>query len=198
MVNKLTIESAWKKNPNKVYYVIQNPRLDMKKKSIVGLTVKTVTYKVKNWDKDVVNFEKIDLLSNKRFPGILVFDKRFPDAEDEVYTERVSSAKKKPDYVDSYAIFIDAKLAKFHKLSRIHKLAEQMVGIYKALKGEQEKPVVNESDDKITKEAKKGVDINKVDFNIDEIKGYFDTIANTNYFEELELLQIEHPDLIVK
>ena len=58
MVNKLTIEEAWKHNPNKVYYVIQNPRIDNKNKRVLGLTVKTVEYIVKDWDKENINFDR--------------------------------------------------------------------------------------------------------------------------------------------
>lgn len=198
MVNKLTIESSWKQDPNKVYYVIQNPRVDKKGKKMVGLTIKTVEYKVKDWDKAEVRFEKIDQMQNKRFPDIIVFDKRYPDAENEVYAERVSKAKKKPEIIDSYGIFGDAEMARYHKLVRLHRVAEQMVGIYKALKGEQEKPKVNEDDDKMTKDAKKGVDANKVQFGLDEVKSYFEAIQDTNYFEELETIQAENPDLAVK
>lgn len=198
MVNKLTIEEQWRNNPNKVYYVIQNPRVDKKAQKMVGLTVKNVEYKVKDWNKDEVRFEKIDQLKNKRFPDIIVFDKRYPDAENEVYVERVSKAKKKPDVVDSYAIFGEEKMAKYHKLVRLHRVAEQMVGIYKAMKGEQDKPKVNADDDKMTKDAKKGVDASKVAFGLEEVKGYFDAIQETNYFEELEMIQAENPDLAVK
>jgi len=198
MVNKLTIEKQWQQNPNKVYYVIQNPRADKKKQKMIGLTIKHVEYKVKDWDKDEVRFEKIDDLQNKRFPDILVFDKRYPDAENEVYAERVSKAKKKPDIVDSYAIFGEAKLAKYHKLIRLHRVSEQMVGIYKALKGNQDKPTENDDDDKMTKDAKKGVDASKVTFGLEEVKGYFNDIQNTNYFEELEKIQAENPDLAVQ
>jgi hypothetical protein len=198
MVNKLTIEEQWKHNPNKVYYVIQNPRVDKKAKKMVGLTIKHVEYTVKDWDNDEVRFEKVDITKNKRFPNIIVFDKRYPDAENEVYAERVSKAKKKPEIVDSYGIFGDSKLARYHKLVRLHRVAEQMVGIYKAMKGQQEKPEVKADDDKITKDAKKGVDASKVKFDLEEVKSYFEAIQDTNYFEELETIQAENPDLAVK
>lgn len=198
MVNKMTIEEAWRQNHNKIYYVIQNPRIDKKNKKVIGLTIKMVEYKVKDWDKDVVNFERVDKDSDKMFPEILVFDKRYPDAENEVFAERVSKAKKKPQFVDSYGIFGEKKLARFHKLVRLHRVAEQMAGIYKALKGEQEKPAVTESDDKMTQDAKKGVDVSKVDFQLEEVKSYFTAIQDTNYFEELEMIQSEYPDLAVK
>jgi hypothetical protein len=198
MVNKLTIEEQWKHNPNKVYYVIQNPRVDKKAKKMVGLTIKHVEYTVKDWDNDEVRFEKVDITKNKRFPDIIVFDKRYPDAENEVYAERVSKAKKKPEIVDSYGIFGDSKLARYHKLVRLHRVAEQMVGIYKAMKGQQEKPEVKADDDKITKDAKKGVDASKVKFDLEEVKSYFEAIQDTNYFEELETIQAENPDLAVK
>ena len=198
MVNKDTIEAQWRKDPSKLYYVIQNPRVDKKAQKMTGLTIKSVEYKVKDWDKEGVRFEKVNLEKNKRFPEIIVFDKRYPDAENEVYAERVSKAKKKPEIVDSYGIFGDSKMAKYHKLIRLHRVAEQMVGIYKALKGNQEKPEVKDDDDKMTKDAKKGVDASKVAFGLEEVKGYFEAIQDTNYFEELETIQAENPDLAVK
>lgn len=185
MVNKLTIEEAWKHNPNKVYYVIQNPRIDNKNKRVLGLTVKTVEYIVKDWDKENINFEKVNKDNDKMFPEILVFDKRYPDAENEVFAERVSKAKKKPEVLDSFGIFIDKKLARFHKLVRLHRVAEQMAGVYKSLK-EKEQSAITKSE-------------NKNDtFQLDDVKNYFQTIQDTNYFEELELIQVEYPDLAVK
>lgn len=197
MINKLTIESAWKRNPDKIYYVIQNPRIDKKNNKVLGLTIKYVEYKVKNWDTKFVYFERINKDKDKRYPEILTFDKRYPDAENEVLSERVSKAKKKPDVLDSYGVFGEKKLAKFHKLVRLHRLAEQMSDIYKAIKNQQEKPSVNKDDDKLTIEAKKGIDKNKIDFSLTEIKGYFEEIQDTDYFDELELIQTEFPDLAV-
>ena len=198
MVNKLTIDTQWKQDPNKVYYVIQNPRVDKKNNKMVGLTIKCVEYRVKDWDSDGVRFEKIEQLKNKRFPDIILFDKRYPDAENEVYADRVSKAKKKPEIIDSYGIFGDVKIARYNKLIRLHRVAEQMAGIYKALKGEQDKPKVNQDDDKMTKDAKKGVDTSKVLFGLEEVKSYFEAIQDTNYYDELELIQMENPDLAVK
>ena len=195
MINKMTIEAAWKQNPNKIYYVIQNPRIDKKNKRVVGLTIKTVEYKVKDWDAKYVNFERVDKDTDKRFPEILSFDKRYADAENEVLAEKVSSSKKKPDVLYSYGIFGEKKLATYHKLVRLHRVAEQMRDIYKAMKNSQEKPVINETDDKTTKDAKSGVDKNKVDYSIEEIKQYFEDIQATGYFEELEQIQTEFPDL---
>lgn len=195
MINKMTIEAAWKQNPNKIYYVIQNPRIDKKNKRVVGLTIKTVEYKVKDWDSKYVNFERVDKDADKRFPEILSFDKRYADAENEVLAEKVSSAKKKAEVLYSYGIFGEKKLANYHKLVRLHRVAEQMRDIYKAMKNSQEKPTINEADDKTTKDAKSGVDKNKVDYSIEEIKQYFEDIQATNYFEELEQIQSEFPDL---
>lgn len=197
MINRMTIEAAWRQDPNKIYYAIQNPRIDKKNKNIVGLAIKTVEYKVKDWDKDFVNFERINKDKDKRFPEILHFDKRYPDAENEVLAEKVSKAKKKPDILMSYGIFGDKKLAGFHKLVRLHRLAIQMSDIYKALKNKQDKPVVNDSDDNMTKDAKKGINVNNVTFELEELKTYFETIQETGYFEELEMIQSEYPDLAV-
>lgn len=198
MVNKLTIESSWRTNPNKIYHVIQNPRVDTKNKKMIGLTIKSVEYKVVSWDKDVVTFEKINIDDNKRFPDNLIFDKRYPDAENEVYAERVSKAKVKPKAVDSYGIFIDKKMAKYHKLIRLHRVAEQMKGIYKAIQGKSEKMELSESDNETTKKIKESADTNTVDFSLEDVKKYFEEIQNTGYFEELEIIQSEFPDLAVK
>lgn len=198
MVNKLTIDSAWKQNPDKIYYVIQNPRVDTKNKKMVGLSIKSVEYKVQSWDKQNVNFEKINKDDNKRFPDIIVFDKRYPDAENEVYAERVSSAKIKPKAVDSYGIFIDKKMARFNKLIRLHRICEQMMGMYKALKGKQETLDATETDSDLVKDIKKGTDTDSIDFSLDDLKNYFNAIQETNYFEELEAIQSEFPDLAVK
>jgi hypothetical protein len=57
------------------------------------------------------------------------------------------------------------------------------VGVYKSLK---EKAAITKSE-------------NKNDtFQLDDVKNYFQTIQDTNYFEELELIQVEYPDLAVK
>jgi hypothetical protein len=198
MINKLTIEEAWKHNTNRSYYVIQNPKIDTDKKKVLGLTIKIVEYKVRDWDKTHVNFERVNKDKDKRYPEVLCFDKRYPDAENEVYSERVSKAKKKPDIIDSYAIFSEQKMARFNKLLRLHRVAEQMVGIYKALSGQQEKPEIKETDDEKTKEAKSGIDALKVKFGIDDVKKFFNIIQDTGYFEELENIQAEYPDLAVK
>lgn len=198
MINKDTIAAQWKLNPNKIYYIIQNPRIDSKAKKMVGLTIKSVEYMVKDLDNEEIRFEKVNKDNDKRYPEILVFDKRYPDAENEVYATRLTKAKAKKEVFDSYAIFGDKKLAKYHKLIRLHRIAEQMVGIYTAMKGQQETPELNDSDDKVTVEAKKGVDVKKVTFTLDEVKNYFDAIQETNYYEELEYIQSENPDLAVK
>jgi len=217
MVNKLTIENAWKQDPFKSYYVIQNPKIDKKKQKISGLSIKYVEYRVKDWDDKFVRFEKVNKLKNKRFADIISFDKRYPDAENEVYAEKVSKAKTKPDTYVSYGIFIDPQMATYHKLIRLHRLAEDMAGIYKALKNNEINSVDNETNNSlkskkkktdtsdkgevISKEAeddiKSGVS-NKVTFSIDEVKKYFEEIQNTDYFTKLEDIQIENPDLATK
>ena len=217
MVNKMTIEAAYKLDPFKSYYVIQNPRVDKKGKKMTGLTIKSVEYRVKDWDSKEVRFEKVNQLKDKRFPDIINFDKRYPDAENEVYAERVSKAQKKPEVIDSYGIFIDTKMAKYNKLIRLHRIAEDMMGIYKALKKQKEgadkqpeeistavKPT--DSDDskgsvvskEAEKEIKEGVDANKVDLSMDEVRGYFDSIQDTDYFEMLESIQADDPSLATR
>lgn len=198
MINKDTVEAAWKQNPNKIYYVIQNPKVDKVSRNLVGLSIKTVEYRVRDWDAKHINFERVDKNSDKRFPEIIPFDKRYPDAENEVVTDKVSNAKKKVENFVSFGIFGDKKLAKYHKLVRLHRLAEQMRDIYKAMKNEPEKPTTNASDNKLTKDAKSGVDKNKVDISADDVKRYFEEIQETGYFEELELIQSEFPDLAAK
>ncbi len=198
MINKDTVEAAWKQNPNKIYYVIQNPKIDKVSRNLVGLTIKTVEYRVKDWDAKYINFERVDKDADKRFPEIIPFDKRYPDAENEVITDKVSNAKKKTENLVSFGIFGDKKLAKYHKLVRLHRLAEQMRDIYKAMKNQQEKPSTNTSDDKLTKDAKAGVDKSKVDISTEDVKRYFEEIQETGYFEELEMIQSEFPDLAAK
>lgn len=211
MVNVLTIEAAYALDPYKDYFVIQNPRIDSKKKKVVGKSIKTVKYRVKDWDTKEIRFEKIDITKNKRFPEIINFDKRYPDAENEVYAERVSKAKKKPDVYDSFGIFIDPKSAEYHKLIRLHRLAEDMAGIYKAMKEQGSKKIENEEQkDKdiekgavITKAAEKDIkegmtNTDKLSFQLDEVKSYFETIQDTGYFERLEKIQEENPSLATK
>lgn len=195
MINKLTIEEAWRRDPYKSYYVIQNPKLDRKKKKMLGLTIKFVEYKVRDWDKDAVNFERVNKGKDKRFPEVLVFDKQYPDAENEVYSERVSNAKKKPDVVDSYAVFNDQKMARYNKLVRLHRVAEELVAIHGALKGQKDSIEASKDDSQAAKDAKKGIDVNKINLNLEDIAGYFEEIQATNYFDELEAIQSENPDL---
>ena len=78
---------------------------------------KPVEYIVKDWDKENINFEKVNKDNDKMFPEILVFDKRYPDAENEVFAERVSKAKKKPEVLDSFGIFIDKNLINQHNIN---------------------------------------------------------------------------------
>lgn len=205
MINKVTVEKAWRHDPNKIYHVIQNPKIDKKKQNILGLTIKSVEYTVRDWDKKFVYFERVDKSKNKRFPEILSFDKRYPDAEDEVFADRVSKAKKKPDYVDSYGIFGEKNQAYYHKLMRLHRLAKELSEIHKVLKGEQDKSCGScssengcdscDSDDAMVKDAKKSTDKEKIDLSLKEIKGYFEKIQDTGYFEELDRIQSENPDL---
>lgn len=194
MINKDTIEAAWKQNPTKTYYVIQNPKIDIKNKKLVGISTKIVKYIVRDWDSKFVNFERVDKNADKRFPEILVFDKRYADAENEVFVEKTTT-KKKNNSILSYGIFGDHRCAHYHKLVRLHRMAEQMSEMYKALKGVQEKPAIRADDDKITKEAKKGIDKNSVNYSLDDLKAYFEEIQNTGYYDELEKLQTEFPDL---
>lgn len=198
MVNKLTIESAYKLNPSKTYFVIQNPKIDPVKKKVLGVSLKSVEYRVKDWDQKEVRFEKVDFLKDKKFPEIIIFDKRYPDAENEVYAERVSRAKNKDEVYDSYAIFVDVKMADYHKLIRLHRLSEELIGIYAALK---EKKATNENADyepQILLGDSNSSKKNKKKVSMIDIKKFFDEVQETNYFENLELIQSDNPDLAVK
>ena len=219
MVNKLTIETAYKQDPYKSYYVILNPRIDSKTKKINGLTIKSVEYRIKDWDTKEIRFEKVDKLKNKRFPEVINFDKRYPDAENEVYADRVSSAKKKSKKIDSYGIFIDTEMADYNKLIRLHRLAEDMSGLYKALKKQEAKklevtpteedagvkPTDSGSDSKgavVDKEAIKdieeGITAEKIYLSSDEVKSYFVAIQETEYFDKLEEIQANNPSLATR
>ena len=193
MINKLTIEEAWKRNPDKIYYVIQNPKIDKKNKIIIGLSIKTIEYKVRSWDKEYVYFEKNDVTKNKSFSETISFDKRYADAENEVYAQKSTDSIEKKQMLTGYAIFGEKKVAIYHKLNRLHSIARDLTGIYKALKGQQELQPYNLK--KEVKEATKGIDVNKIDLKLEEVKFYFDLIQNTNYFEEYDRIQSDFPDL---
>ena len=192
MINKNTIENTWKQNPLKIYHVIQNPRIDIENKKVIGLTIKSVDYIVKDWDAKVVNFERCSKMSDKRFPEILTFDKRSADAENEIFAEKVSKVKNKNDVLHSYAIFLDAKLARYHKLVRLHRLAQQLIDIHDMLENEK-----NEKNDTNYDEKNVKYDGGKINFSLIEVKDYFKQINETNYFDELESIQSEFPDLAV-
>jgi len=193
MINKLTIEEAWKRNPDKIYYVIQNPKIDKKNKIIIGLSIKTIEYKVRSWDKEYVYFEKNDVTKNKSFSETISFDKRYADAENEVYAQKSTDSIEKKQMLTGYAIFGEKKVAIYHKLNRLHSIASDLTGIYKALKGQQGLQPYNLK--KEVKEATKGIDVNKIDLKLEEVKFYFDLIQNTNYFEEYDRIQSDFPDL---
>lgn len=198
MINKLTIESAYRLNPAKSYFVIQNPKIDPVNKKVLGLSIKSVEYRVKDWDQKEVRFEKVDILKDKKFPEIIVFDKRYPDAENEVYAERVSKAKVKKETYDSYAIFGDNDMTEFNQLIRLHRLSEELIGIFKALK---EKKLANKDpnyEPTILLGDSNSSKKNKTNASMSDIKQIFDEIQETNYFERLEILQSENPDLVVK
>lgn len=236
MVNKLTIETAYKHDPYKSYYVILNPQIDTKAKKVSGLKIKHVEYKVKDWDQKVIRFEKVNLLKDKKFAPIIEFDKRYPDAENEVHVERASKKapktddtdkkKKKKVLYDSYGIFIDTDMAHYNKLVRLHRLAEDMSGIYKALKKEKAtaeekakeapscadgscgtgvKPTDSGEDSKgnivnaeAEKDIKDGLDGKKIDLSIEDVKSYFDAIQETEYFDQLETIQANDPSLATR
>ena len=193
MINKLTIEEAWKRNPDKIYYVIQNPKIDKKNKIIIGLSIKTIEYKVRSWDKEYVYFEKNDVTKNKSFSETISFDKRYADAENEVYAQKSTDSIEKKQMLTGYAIFGEKKVAIYHKLNRLHSIASDLTGIYKALKGQQGLQPYNLK--KEVKEATNGIDVNKIDLKLEEVKFYFDLIQNTNYFEEYDRIQSDFPDL---
>ena len=219
MINKLTIETAYKQDPYKSYYVILNPRIDPKTKKVNGLKIKSVEYRIKDWDSKEIRFEKVNKMKDKRFPEVIVFDKRNPDAENEVYADRVSNAKKKPKKIDSYGIFIDAEMAHYNKLIRLHRLAEDMSGIYKALKKQEDKQVEATSTDENTrvkptdsgadskgvvvdkeaiKDIEEGISADKISFSSEEVKSYFVAIQDTGYFEQLEEIQSNDPSLATR
>lgn len=175
MINKLTIENQWMINPNKIYFIIQNPEIDEKKKKLIGLEQKVVEYTVKNFyfTTPFIQFERCDKKNNKRFPEILEFNKQYPDASNAV--PHFKKGEKKLTKHVSYAIFNDEKEAKFQKLVRLHRLAEKIQGMFLAYKTEKPDDLENQ----------------------ELLKQYFDEIQNTNYFEELEQIQSEFPDLSV-
>lgn len=180
MVNKLSIDTAYRQDPYKKYYVIQNPKIDTKKKKGWGLSEKTVAYHISKLEKDFIYFEKSDKTKNKRFPDTIEFDKRYPDAENEVLVDpNAKEAKRKKKFYDSYAIFFDQQVASYNKLIRLHRLAEQMVGIHAALVEAGE----NEMADGMS---------------LDNIKNIFSEVQETGYFDKLERIQIENPGLAAK
>ena len=219
MINKLTIESRWKTNPHKTYFVIQNPKVDPKTKKVRGLHNKIIEYKVRDWTGKVVNFERVDKTKDKRFPEILVFDKRFPDATNEVYCERVSTAVNKPDAVDSYAIFEEKDQADFNKLMRIHRFAQAIMGLHedetkKIQKAKNQgrihnpgttktpsKQKVNNTDkspEMNTGDTKKRVKPKEVfNLTVEELEDIFETVDATNYYDRLEEIQEKRPDLAI-
>lgn len=181
MINKLTIEREWMKNPEKTYFAIQNPIIDKTRKKVDGLQIKIVEFKVENFlfTIDFINFVKIDEQKNKRFPSKLVFDKRQPDAEREVYTSLTPKNNISKNDLRTFAIFHDEKIARFHKIVRLHRLSENLLLTYNHLKDK------NQDVDSKTK------------LNIDVIKKCFNDIQDTGYFEELERIQTDFPDLSV-
>lgn len=217
MINKLTIERRWRTNSNKTYFVIQNPKVDTTTKKVRGLHNKIIEYRVRDWDGKVVNFERVDKTKNKRFPEILVFDKRFPDATNEVYCERVSTAVKKPDALDSYAIFEEKDQADFNKLMRIHRFGEAIADLHEAetkkiqkaknqgkvyksgtsnpkkkTSTEQKPPELNTGDTK-----KRGKKKEVLNLSLEELEDIFEAVNATNYYDRLEEIQDKHPDLAI-
>jgi len=175
MINKLTIETQWKLDPNKVYYVIQNPEIDGNKKKLIGMESKVVKYKVQNFYFTIpfIAFERIDKQTNKRFPEILEVDKRIADASNKVYYFK--KGEKASAKQISYAVFGTEKEAIMHNLIRLHRLAEKVQGIY------------------LTYKESKSEDTSITDL----FKKFFNKIQDTNYFEQLEQIQTEFPDLAI-
>ena len=187
MINKLTIEKIWTINPKQRYFVIANPRIDTKSKKLNGIYVKVVEYKVRDWDTKYVYFERNDKDHNKRFPAVIEFDKRSPNAENEVLAAKVSKAKKQPTSLQSYAIFSSASVARYCKLNRLHSLATELHGKYTALSQPTDKLKMDDAT------VRKSKSLHKSD-----IKRYFDEIQATEYYDELERLEIEFPDLAAR
>ena len=211
MVNKLTIETMYKRDPYKTYYVIKNPKINKDKKKVYGLKNKIVEYKVLDWDNKVVNFKKVND-NNKSYPEIISFDKRYPDAENEVLVE---TKKKKTTKIDTMGIFTDPLMARYHKLIRLHRLAESMQGLYVSLKNQKDNQPTAEnkknkkktdSDDskgnviasEAEQEIKEGVVVKKDLLKLKDVKNYFKQIQDTNYFDELEEIQANNPSLATK
>jgi len=200
MVNKLSIENAYKHDPFKSYFVIKNPKWDRKNKKVRFLEIKVVEYKVDKWDKNFIYFKKVNTNKNKKYPDIIELDKRYPDAENEIIINKHTGKSEETMTKQSLsiAIFAEKTLAKYHKLIRLHRLAQDFKGIYKALKNQADEIPINEDDDEVTKEAKKGIDPSKVDISIEEIANLFEDVQNTDYFEKLEEIQAENPSLATK
>lgn len=192
MINKTTIEKQWRNNPNKLYHMIQNPKLDKFTKRVRGLSIKTVAYRVRDWDNNNVNFERVDKTTDKRFPEILVFDKRFHDATNEVYYER------KTDVVDSYAIFEDQNQAYFNKLMRLHRFSETITIMHANLTKSKTQELTIEVDDSYKiKELNNTVDRKPFKLTGEELIEVFNSIQDTNYYDKLEEHQTNHPDLAI-
>mgnify|MGYP006935358110 CR=1 FL=1 len=80
---------------------------------------------------------------------------------------------------------------------RLHRISQELFDIYNILTDEKvnNSNVINDSDDKTVKDAKAVTDKSQIDISLDEIKIYFEKIQDTDYFDELERIQSENPDL---
>ena len=112
-----------------------------------------------------------------------------------MFVERVSKSNNPAELLDSYAIFGEKKLANYHKLVRLHRLAEHLAGMYAAIKENKNVSIIDEQAEKLAKKLKMDTKSIDISFELDEIKGYFESIQATEYYDELERIQTEFQNL---
>ncbi len=194
MINKITIENQWKNNPNKLYFVIQNPKINKTTKAVSGLPIKTVAYKIRDWNSSEIYFERVDKTKDLRFPEIITLDKKYHDASNEVFHER----KNNPLVIESYAIFEDQNQAYFNKLMRLHRFSENISALYEAqAKSNTNEITITVEDSYGIKAMNNNVDKKPVKLTGKELEKIFDLVQNTNYYDKLEEHQNNHPDLAI-
>ena len=223
MINKLTLEQAYKKDPYKSYFAIKNPKINDKKRKVYGLKHTIVEYKLKDWDSKEYRFEKVNQEKNKSFPTIIVFDNRQADAENTVYhVVKKTKKKKEKQYIKGiFALFLDEQSAQYNKLIRLHDLATELSEIHNTLKQQKKDGIKPYSKQKDTKnkavkptdakdnkgaivpaeavaEIKEGTKVSTIPYKIKNIIKYFNDIQQTGYYELLDEIQIKYPDLMTK
>lgn len=179
MINKITIEEMWKKNPQKIYYAIQNPTILKKQKKLIGIDIICVPYQVISWDNKNIKFKQLNKIN--LFPAIIFFDKQFYNAENEIILNKDLYDDQNLHFFDTtYAIFKEEKIANYNKLSRLHALALKLTEMHNSLKNHKKVSITHNS---------------HIDLTIQDIKNFFEEIQNTNYFDELLMIQTQFPDL---